>query len=1088
MTFRILITVLAVLALCFSMAIAKEDPKPAKFQTNSQNSNPNWDLKAQLSGENRPPDPITNEDPDNPNSIDLAIQPVAGMAAGDDCSNPIGVDLTVLPLTLAGETTCLALNNDTATCLGYYDGGEDRFYKLTVGSQLTIKITMTPAAAQTYTGWAISTTCPLGYSCVDKNTNSAATPYTKTVTFPSAGTYYMMVDTWPSPTCITSYTLLFETPPPPPANDNCANAIPIGTVTDLALTNISDATFDGPGTFVNNRNIWYCYTADCTGMATASLCGSSYDTKIQIWDNCTCPPTLVLASNDNGCTAPGSTSASKASWDAVAAHQYLIEIGPYSATTVVGTGMLTTSCIVPPTGATCGNPVPITINPSVFPLTVSGQTNCGYYNIYSNTCLGSYDGGEDIIYRLDVTQPVYMEVTMDPKTSTYTGFLIDDACPPDPVTCLYKKTSSTAVIYSQGGISLVPGTYWLMVDTYPSPTCIPNFDIKFDVSPGPPPNDNCAGATPIGNVTNLAFNTGSASFDGPGGFIASPNLWYCYTASCDGAVTASLCGSSYDTRIRVFDGCACPLSTTSLVEDDDACDPGLQSAVTFAAVAGNTYLIEVGGYSASTGLGVLTTSCAVAPPNDDCEDVTPVALTSGVPAVFTGNNAGSTPDCVSFPGNNAWLAFTLPTCMNVTLNYCGTTPAFGNAWLNLTTACPCAGFTPAGVYNVVDCGDGNVTIKWEFMSAGTYYYPILSEAGAMGPYTINVTGVECPPDAYCSASGTTCDEYISHVAVGTIDNYSGCSNYEDWTALSTSMTQGSGYPIIVENGYPYTSDQCGIWVDFNHDFDFTDAGEMITVSGTPGGGPYTANIIPPCGGFVGPTTMRIRIMYTGTLSPCGPSAYGEVEDYTLDIQAPPVAPPLAVIHPNPQYVYYRYALNPVMDTFFVGQFDDGYTAPDVNLASVTVNGLAPTSVAVLAGYSGFYCQVLRVIMPLRTFIGLGALVGTTNTTFTVAGTFTDASEFSIAGNVTIIGKAEIGPSYIIPSDVVVLPGDFNLDGMTNVTDAAAIVNFIFADGAAPTNLSIGDLDCNGMVNISDVVSYIAWIFGNGAGPTLCGGK
>jgi hypothetical protein len=60
--------------------------------------------------------------------------------------------------------------------------------------------------------------------------------------------------------------------------------------------------------------------------------------------------------------------------------------------------------------------------------------------------------------------------------------------------------------------------------------------------------------------------------------------------------------------------------------------------------------------------------------------------------------------------------------------------------------------------------------------------------------------------------------------------------------------------------------------------------------------------------------------------------------------------------------------------------------------------------------------------------------------------------------------------------------------MTNVTDAAAIVNFIFADGAAPANLSIGDLDCNGMVNISDVVSYIAWIFGNGAGPTLCGGK
>jgi hypothetical protein len=892
-----------------------------------------------------------------------------------------------------------------------------------------------------------------------------------------------------------------------------------------------------------------------------------------------------------------------------------------------GTKTCATPCPTPGIGDDCGNPIPVTL-PAQIPYTDANQYTCGRLNDYTGgtTCLGYYDGGEDIIYKLDVTAAVDLKITINPNGTTWTGFSIGTSCPPAG-TCIVTKTNSGGAAYSADAVHLDPGTYYLMVDTYPAPDCIPDFDLTIDVAGPALGNDNCANATDIGDVTSLPFSTTTATFDGPGGFITGPNIWYRYTATCDGIATVGLCGSSYDTKLRVFDGGACPTTTTSLAENDDACGGALQSSVTFLCVAGNQYMIEVGGYSTSSGDGLLNVSCGLppetppndncvdvtpvplvlgspltftgnnagstndcsltapdpevwhaftttdcmnvtvdycgtapafgniyivlitgcpcggyllgtyeftscgdgngtityenlpagtwyipvlndpsygasgpytinvngvvcplAPPNDNCEDVTPVALTPGVPAVFTGDNNGATPDCASFPGKNAWLAFTLPTCMNVTLNYCGTTPAFGNAWLNLTTACPCAGFTPAGVYNLADCGDGNVTIKWEFMSAGTYYYPILTEPGAMGPYTINVTGVECPTGVYCSASGTTCDEYISRVAVGTIDNYSGCSNYEDWTALSTPMTQGVAYPILVENGYPYTSDQCGIWVDFNVDFDFTDPGEMITVSGTPGGGPYTANIIPPCGGFVGSTTMRVRIMYTGTVSPCGASPYGEVEDYTIDIQAPPALPPTAVIHPNPQFVYYRHALNPVMDTFYVGQFDDGFTALDVNPLSVTVNGLAPTSVAVIAGYSGFYCQVLRVILPLATFIGNGVLVGTTNTTFTVAGTFTDASEFSIAGNVTIIGKAEIGPSYIIPSDVVVLPGDFNLDGMTNVTDAAAIVNFIFADGAAPANLSIGDLDCNGMVNISDVVSYIAWIFGNGAGPTLCGGK
>jgi len=140
---------------------------------------------------------------------------------------------------------------------------------------------------------------------------------------------------------------------------------------------------------------------------------------------------------------------------------------------------------------------------------------------------------------------------------------------------------------------------------------------------------------------------------------------------------------------------------------------------------------------------------------------------------------------------------------------------------------------------------------------------------------------------YCSASSNNCDyEYISGVQVGTINNTgTGCSGYADYTSMSTTMEIGVGYPITVTNGEPYEQDRCGIWVDWNADEDFNDPNETITVTGSPGLGPYTATITPPQDAVLGDTRMRIRIMYTGTLSPCGDTSYGEVEDYTIIISS-----------------------------------------------------------------------------------------------------------------------------------------------------------------------------------------------------------
>jgi len=387
-----------------------------------------------------------------------------------------------------------------------------------------------------------------------------------------------------------------------PSNDDRDDAGYIDETTERTF-NTTFATFDGPGLCMEGPNIWYIFAADFTGNVTISLCGSSYDTKLALYDSSGWYPDSddLMECNDDFC---GSNA--QITFMAVAGNHYLIEVGGFEDET--GQGVLNIS-----TGWGPGEPT----NDDCYNATAVGNvTNLPFDTTHATSDgPGYYNTSDNIWYRY--TAPYTCDVTVDLCNSSFdTAIVVYDGwdCTPAFTDIIARDDDSCGLygLRSKVTFSAIAGHHYLIeIGGSSGSDWGPGvMTIRCEGFPPPPPpwsNDDCDNAKPIGNVTNLPFDTTEATFDGRGDCIDSPNIWYRYTATGTGDVTASLCGSSYDTKLAVYRGGYCPTSLSNLIEcNDDFC--GWQSQITFAAIAGRQYLIEVGGFGSETGQGVISVS------------------------------------------------------------------------------------------------------------------------------------------------------------------------------------------------------------------------------------------------------------------------------------------------------------------------------------------------------------------------------------------------------------------------------------------------------------------------------------------------
>ncbi len=129
---------------------------------------------------------------------------------------------------------------------------------------------------------------------------------------------------------------------------------------------------------------------------------------------------------------------------------------------------------------------------------------------------------------------------------------------------------------------------------------------------------NCVDCNPVATDLTSATLQCPAPLAVPG---MSSDQWFDYTATCTGTVTASTCGSPFDTSLVVYEGCEiCPdFETEPIAFNDDAsnddsfpdCGVGSVNAMlTFDAVAGKCYRVRVGDQGGLGGIGDLDISCS----------------------------------------------------------------------------------------------------------------------------------------------------------------------------------------------------------------------------------------------------------------------------------------------------------------------------------------------------------------------------------------------------------------------------------------------------------------------------------------------
>jgi hypothetical protein len=390
---------------------------------------------------------------------------------------------------------------------------------------------------------------------------------------------------------------------------------------------------------------------------------------------------------------------------------------------------------------------------------------------------------------------------------------------------------------------------------------------------GAPANDLCANAMPIAGEGTFPFDNLGAATDGPahatctffGQNQIANDVWYCWTATCDSGVQLETCGmTTVDTKIAVYDGCACPPGDANLIAcNEDDCD--LQSRVRFETVAGQQYLIRIGNFagpSGDPGTGQFSLTCVPVPSNDRCQNaVGPLAIPSTTAGTTNFATLDGAPPCIAeLTAPGVWYTVR-GTGTTITASLCS---AATNYDTRIAVYCgDCDMLTCVGG-NDQFCGDVS-QISWCAQEGATYFILVHGFRRNIGSFELELTedGVPCKPLVECPVAPNTsldikpgsCPNPLNPGSHGVIPmSFAGTNAFDvtliDPTKLQLARADGVGGAVtpiasrirIEDTASPFSGPSCDCHEltgdgrpDLSMKFKTDDVVAALQLEGLPGG-------------------------------------------------------------------------------------------------------------------------------------------------------------------------------------------------------------------------------------------------------------
>ncbi|MCB0792810.1 MAG: T9SS type A sorting domain-containing protein [Flavobacteriales bacterium] len=571
-----------------------------------------------------------------------------------------------------------------------------------------------------------------------------------------------------------------------PVNDDCAGAILLtpSTSCNLTVTDVAGATQSlaaitcNTYTGVADNDVWFKFVATSASHNIMVTGSADFDAVVDLRSGA-CNGTNIACAD---ATVEGETETINATGLTIGVTYYVRVYDYYSGdpTTTDVSICVTTPGAAPPNDLCSGV--------SFTSLPVGGAVDFTGDNTGA-TIAGDYGPGSGLeALGLASVWHGFTIASCANVTVTYCGLnpawgdvwiVLSTGCPADDNNVVFNTdfndTDCGDGNFTINYVNLPAGNYYLPVMLDPALDAEGPYTVHVSATAcgAGPANDDCVNAIPLTPSTNcvpVAGDVQGATQSLPAitcnGFLGNANddVWYSFVATATSHIVHVDGADTLDAVVELLTG-TCG-SLTSLDCADATLGGDVEEINATGLTIGQTYYVRVydwyTGYPiASTFTICILTSGGGTPVNDQCGGIPTPLLNVGGSLNFSGTTSGATTTNDAVPLSDmddgipkVWHAFTLNGCADVTVDYCGTTPAFDQVYI-VVTACPASTFT-AGTYDFTTCVDGNATIHFTALPAGTYYLPVgLFGAGSTGSYQMTVTATACataPPNDDCAGA------------------------------------------------------------------------------------------------------------------------------------------------------------------------------------------------------------------------------------------------------------------------------------------------------------------------------------------------